>query len=197
MAHIPLMDSSGTQAEMLDRFQDPYWGASQLAGIPLFSAFSEDELRGLYSMGRLLKMRPSSHVVIEGEPTRGLFLLLHGTVSVHKSDPSTGSMMRIAVLEEGAHFGEFSLFDTAPRSATVAADTQCILFSLDAKRFDDYLHKRGAETEAKFYRSVCAELSVRVRKLNDDYITAQQLLWKHALRRSEEGQGGKSAESRA
>src|SRR5690606_9082424 len=129
-----------------------------------------------------------SYAVIEGEPTRGLYIILHGTVSVYKNDESTGSMARLAYLEAGNNFGELSLFDTAPRSASVAAESVCHMFYLDADRFNDILLQNNADMQARFYKSCAEELVGRFRNLNSDYIVAQQLLWKHGLRRAQSGE---------
>ena len=170
-------------AELLQRFKDPHWGAQKLKDISLFGRFTDDELAMLYSIGKLIHLRPKANAVIEGEPTRGLYILLLGRVSVYKTDPTTGSLARLALLEEGANFGELSLFDNAPRSATVAAETVCYLFSLDADSFNKFLAEAGDDLQVRFFKTCAEELAVRFRRLNGDYINSQQLLWKYALRR--------------
>lgn len=167
--------------EMAEQFRNAQWGAKQLAAIPLFKELTHDELAEIYGRGEIISFKPKSYAVIEGEPTRGLFIILHGTVSVYKNDPVTGAMHRLAFLESGANFGELSLFDTAPRSATVAAESVCHMFSLDAEVFNKYLEERGEGAKYRFYKACAEDLVGRFRGLNSDYITAQQLLWKHAL----------------
>src|SRR4051812_20012026 len=89
-------------------------GVRILSGISLFGRFSPGELAELLTIGRVVSLKPWAYAVIEGEPTRGMFILLSGRVSVYKSDHGTsGGMARLATLEAGAHFGEFSLFDSA------------------------------------------------------------------------------------
>jgi len=169
----------------VERFQDPKWGAARLREISLFGLFTDDELTRLYKIGRLVKLKPKAHAVIEGEPTRGLYLLLHGRVSVYKTDPSNGSLVRLAMLDEGANFGELSLFDTAPRSATVVAEASCYLFQLGAEEFNRYLVAAGRDLQVRFFRTCAEEMASRFRKLNADYLNSQRLLWKYALRRDE------------
>jgi CRP-like cAMP-binding protein len=102
---------------------------------------------------------------------------------VYKNEPETGALMRIATLESGAQFGEFSLFDHAPRSATVTAESTCRMFVLEAQAFESFLAQKGDEVKVRFYRTCAEVISARFRQLNNDYIHAQQLLWKHALRK--------------
>jgi CRP-like cAMP-binding protein len=166
-------------------FKDPSWGAAQLKNIVLFSKLNLDELRDLYSQGKYVSLLPGAHAVIEGEMSRSMYLVLKGSLSVYKNDPVTNSMVRLAVLESGSNFGELSLFDAAPRSATVAALDHCFLFCLENLPFLRFLDKWGAETKVRFYSACAEELAVRFRKLNADYIQSQRLIWRYALRREE------------
>lgn len=164
------------------KFKDPAWGAEKLRQISIFKRLTVGELQELYKRGRFLSLRPQSHAVIEGEPSRGLYIILDGTVCVYKTDPSSNSLSRLAVLEAGAYFGDFSLFDTAPRSATVRAETSCQCFALDADPFNDYLQSGGDNLQMRFYRTCAEELVDRFRKLNADYINSQHMLWRYAFR---------------
>ncbi len=61
-------------------------------------------------------------LVEEGAPGRSLFVLERGAVRVLKADPELGGkQVELAVLGEGAFFGEMSLLTGEPRSATIVA----------------------------------------------------------------------------
>lgn len=171
---------------MLDKFHSDDWGANKLKEISVFKLFTHEELKELWERGEVRTLKSSTHAVIEGEPSRGVYIILHGSVSVHKNDTITGTMHRIAFLDEGTTFGELSLFDHSPRSATVVAETFCYLFALDAEEFELYLEEKGDNAKMRFYKSCAFDLSERFRAINSDYITSQQLLWKYALRRTDE-----------
>ena len=175
---------SSINDQLSPKFSDPQWGAQQLETIAIFRKFSIEELGGLWRIGKVLSLRSGSHAVIEGEPSRGLYIILSGKVSVYKNDTVSGAMHRIAYLDEGAAFGELSLFDSAPRSATVVADTHCFLFELEANNFENHLMKMGHEFKVRFYQKCAEDLAERFRNINSDYIISQQLLWKYALRRA-------------
>ena len=173
------------KALISDKFADPEWGGGQLEKIGIFSRFSTEELSSLWKIGRVRSLKAGNHAVIEGELSRGLYIILSGKVSVHKNDLVSGAMHRIAYLEEGVAFGELSLFDMAPRSATVVADTQCCLFELDAQVFESHLDEKGDDFKIRFYQRCAEDLAERFRNINSDYIISQQLLWKYALRRAD------------
>jgi hypothetical protein len=182
---------------MVEKFSDETWGAKQLRSIMLFKQFTENELISLYNQGEIIALSPQCHAVVEGEATHGLFVILHGSLSVHKTNPSTGSIHRIAYLDQGASFGEMSLLDRAPRSATVVSESLCYLFYLDAAQFDHFLEVSGDNLKFRFYKTCAEDLSDRFRTLNSEYIQSQQLLWKYALRKpAPPGEAPDSPESR-
>lgn len=191
-----MMDLPPVPGSLEQRFQDPNWGAERLRKIALFKQFTHEELVRLYQSGEIRILRPNSYAVIEGEPSRGLYIILGGTVAVYKNDVQSGAMHRIAFLEEGAGFGEMSLFDVAPRSATVAAVSTCYLFYLDVEAFEKYLNAEGENSQVRFYKTCAETMGERFRAINNDFIISQQQLWKYALRRAEdEGGAGTKEES--
>ncbi len=171
-----------TDAAVMEKFKDPEWGASKLGEITIFRKFNQAELTRLYEHGQFKVLRSQSHAVIEGEATRGLYVILDGTVSVYKTDPANNSLARLAVLESGAYFGELSLFDSAPRSATVTAETTVQCFVLDAGTFNRFLESMGENLQLRFYKTCAEELVDRLRRLNSDYISSQNMLWRYAFR---------------
>jgi CRP-like cAMP-binding protein len=166
-----------------ERLRDPGWGAGFLRSIAIFSEITDEELVEVYGLGKVLVHNSQSNIVIEGEETRSLFVLVLGTVSVYKRDPNAASLVRLTHLESGEAFGELSLFDNAPRSATITAESDCVLFTLDYEAFHKYLTEKGDNIKARFYQRCAEEIAERFRRQNDDYIQSQQLLWKHALRK--------------
>src|SRR5688500_8875618 len=84
--------------------------AGQLLGqVELFHCFNSHELIDLLSRGQICDFDPGVNVVIEGEDSRGMFLILAGRVSVYKNNLVTGEMHRLTYLSEGDTFGELSL----------------------------------------------------------------------------------------
>lgn len=178
-----LSDESLDPQVLAEKQKDPRWGAQLLRQISIFGYLHDDELAELYALGNTLTQAAKSNTVIEGENSRGLFIILAGKVSVYKRDTSSNRLLRLTYLEPGASFGELSLFDDAPRSATITAESTCTLFSLEQKGFQDYLNRKGDNLKARFYQKCAEDMTERFRKQNDDYIISQHLLWKHALRR--------------
>ena len=80
-------------------------------------------------VGRPSPVGPGGHVVIrEGEAGQSLFVIVEGLLEVAfvRDRPDLTRM-----LGPGELLGEYSLLTGAPRSATVTARTQCVLYEID------------------------------------------------------------------
>ena len=64
-----------------------------------------------------------------GEPGSEFFIIQEGTVSVRLGNRS------IETLGRGEIFGEMALVDAKPRSATIVAETDCVLVPISEKQF--------------------------------------------------------------
>lgn len=176
------MQDSNENSSRNTNYSDLDEGAQRLKNVALFRDLSHESLKLIYSCGSIKAFKTTSHILIEGETSHGLYIILEGKVSIHKSDSNNQSMHLLAYLEEGNDFGELSLLDDAPRSATVIAEMPCKLFYLDAADLRNQLEALGDHVKADFYEHCAREIAYRLRVQNSDYIIAQKLLWKFALR---------------
>lgn len=77
---------------------------------------------------------PAGRVLVEeGAPGREFFFIVDGEASVKVRN------RKVARLGPGSYFGELSLLDRQPRSATVVSDTDMTLLVLDQRRFNGLL----------------------------------------------------------
>src|SRR5258705_5230435 len=114
---------------------------SVLAGIPLFSKLTSDELSAL---GQLLKTRrfgAGQTVVLIGDRGTDFYVVQQGRVHVSAPDES-GKEVALADLGPGNFFGEISLLDGGPRTANVRAGEAAggaTLPSLERAQFVQFL----------------------------------------------------------
>jgi CRP/FNR family cyclic AMP-dependent transcriptional regulator len=95
-----------------------------LSGVPIFSELSTKELNAIAGAAKEVSHRAGSVLAREGESGIGFFLITEGTAKV-----TVGGRAR-ATLGPGDFFGEISLLDGGPRTATVTAETNITLLGL-------------------------------------------------------------------
>jgi CRP/FNR family transcriptional regulator, cyclic AMP receptor protein len=103
---------------------------------PLFSDFSEAELRAVIRGLRLLTFEPGDIILSEGEPGDTVFVLATGAVKAFVRNPE-GSLRLVREMGEGSFFGEISILSGAPRTATVTAAARCDVLELDRATLDE------------------------------------------------------------
>lgn len=125
-----------------------------LERVPLFSGFSEEELRRVAHISRIMEVAAGTVLTEMGKPGDSFFIIIDGKVSVHTpiggADP----------LQSGDFFGEMSLLDGEPRSATITATTDVRLLVVERFHFWRLLDETPDIT-----RRILTILSRRVRRL--------------------------------
>ncbi len=105
---------------------------------------------------------PANHTIFQqGEEGRSLYIVVSGEVRVHLGDRD------LAKLSSGTFFGEMSLFDAEPRSASVSTISKCDCLILNQAQLSDAI-----EETPEIAVNITSALSRRIRELNstvDDY----------------------------
>ncbi len=130
--------------------------------IPIFGGLEEEELakvagylrRRVYSAGEI--------IVREGEQAKELFIVHRGQVEIYKERGRESTEARIALLGEGECFGEMSLIDIMPRSASVRALSDTEAMSLSYVDFHALCVWR-IETYTLLVMNIAREISRRLR----------------------------------
>jgi len=89
-----------------------------LRKIPLFAELNEHELQSIAALANRIDTPKKNIVVHEDEPGESMYIILNGEVKV-SSYTMDGREVIFALLGKGSFFGEMSLLDKEPRSATV------------------------------------------------------------------------------
>lgn len=87
--------------------------------IPLFSELNDSELDAIMALASANNVPKKSIVVQEGELGNALYVILNGSVKISYYAPD-GREVVLSLLQQGSIFGEMSLLDKQPRSATVS-----------------------------------------------------------------------------
>jgi CRP-like cAMP-binding protein len=109
-----------------------------LSQIDLFSGLPTGHLRRVVDIGVEEQYRSSATIFSEGEPGDKFYMVLEGAVRISRIVPGMGEEA-LAVLRPGNYFGEMSLIDDAPRSATAMCHEKCRLFVVNRRDLEDLL----------------------------------------------------------
>lgn len=124
-------------------------------GVPIFKELRDDFLVRLASVMDELSF-PAQHTIFtQGQEGRSLYIVVSGRVRVHLGEQD------LAQLEQGACFGEMSLFDAEPRSASVTTLETCDCLMLTQQQLYDAI-----EETPGIAVNIIRLLSRRIREFN-------------------------------
>jgi CRP-like cAMP-binding protein len=132
-----------SQDDKIDRLEE----VGRLAGC------SRRQLRAIARISEVIEVPAATVLARAGAPGEEFFLILDGSARVEVS-PRKRSR-----LEPGQYFGEMSLLDGGPRSASVTAETPLRLLVIKRRDFTTLLKEAPEVTQ-----SLLATLSQRVRQ---------------------------------
>lgn len=127
---------------------------SHLRRVSLFAECTDDELRRIAEVSRIVETPADAVLTKIGTPGDSFFFLIDGRVSVQTA------VGGVEPLHPGDFFGEMSLLDGEPRSATVTALTDLRLLVVERSHFWRLLNETP-----DLVRRILVTLSRRVRRL--------------------------------
>ena len=136
-------------------------GPAELRNIGLFGALSDDVLEYLSTLLTVETPPAGSTLFREGEDANAMFVVINGEVEVLKKSKRAVEA-RVAVLGPGDWFGEMSIVDIQPRSATVRALAPSRLLRISSADLDA-LYRHDLRSYAIIILNLARELSRRLR----------------------------------
>ncbi len=112
-----------------------------LGSIPLFEGLTPEDLESLAHKVFERHYRAGEMIFHQGEPSSAMYLVAEGHVNIHLPGEDS-RRISLKDISRGEYFGELSLFDDKPRSASVLATTDVILLELGRDRLAEYLNGR-------------------------------------------------------
>ena len=131
-----------------------------LRRIDLFTHLSDTETDSVLALMRELRVKKGDIIFHQFDESGGLYLILEGSVKISRIGRD-GREVTIAILREGNFFGEMSLFDGQPRSATATAGRGSRFLVLDRESF-----LNGVLSMPGIVAKLLQELSKRLRAAN-------------------------------
>ena len=109
-----------------------------LQNVPLFSAMTTNELIQLAYMTHETTYIAGSTIISEGEPGDHMFIIVDGDIGIHRAGT------QLQKLGPKDFFGEMSIIDGEPRSASATALADCLMLRIDQSDFLQLLWSRNS-----------------------------------------------------
>ena len=144
--------------------------------IILFQDLEDRELEQVLSRTRPREFPAGRVIIQEGDPGDSVYIMISGEVEItkqltlvlDKDTPKERVMIRLKA-EDGVYFGEMSLLENDPRSATVTALSDCRVLELYQKDFLELVRNDPA-MGLKVLLRLAQLLSRHLRKTDQDVV---------------------------
>jgi len=154
----------------------------RLREIGIFGGLSDEMLERLSTSLTPMRVMPGAVLFHEGDPARELYVVIDGEVEVLKKSRRQRDV-RVAILGPNDSFGEMSIIDVQPRSATVRALGPSCLLKMTSENLDA-LYRSDLKSYALITLNIARDLSRRLRvtdglladftaNLLDEYVIAR------------------------
>jgi CRP/FNR family cyclic AMP-dependent transcriptional regulator len=131
-----------------------------LQDVQLFSSCTDKELSLIAPASDEVTVADGTAVVTEGSTGHEFYLILDGRADVSRAGRS------LAELGPGQYFGELSLLDGAPRSATITARAPTTMLVLGQREFAAVL-----DTTPGVARKLLTQMAARLRAADSHAVT--------------------------
>jgi CRP-like cAMP-binding protein len=152
------IEETGKRAPRADRPLGRH-DVDMLSGVPLFATLSRRDLRRLAEHADVVSFRPRETIVQAGRPGGTFYVVLEGEAKVVRGNRAIGS------LTPGDFFGEISLLDGGPRTASVVAETPVTAIRIFKRSFDRVISEEPT-VAAKILAVVARRLREAARSIN-------------------------------
>lgn len=147
---------------------------------PLFAGLTEGQLQSI-AEECTMNIYPSGRILFHENDTGTVFyLVVSGSIKIYTSN-NNGEDKILSILTRNDSFGELSLLDGKPRSATAQTIEETKLIALTGKNFNNLLR-----TNFEITLNIIKQLSTRLRETNRQvhdltYLDAKQRILKNLI----------------
>lgn len=142
-----------------------------LRQMPVFGGLKTDALELILEQSSSVIAAEGDFFFHEGDAAESLFVLDSGTVLIQRL--RDGEPVELGRLAAGDCFGEMSLIDFQPRSASVMAETNCQAIEIPCRVLRS-LYRHDLEQYAMIMMNLGREVSRRLRAADDCLFHLQQ-----------------------
>lgn len=145
-----------------------------VSNIIIFHGLVSVELDTLIDKLETRSFQKGEVICNEGEMGREMFVIVTGRIEVLKKG-TDGADHKLIELKDQDSFGEMTLIDIQPRSATIKAIADTTVAALSNKGLFD-IYMAHPELYAKIILNIAREFSRRLRSMDERFVEFSQLV---------------------
>lgn len=150
-----------------------------LQSIEIFSDLRQEDFDVLRSIIRERNCKKGELIFNQNDPGKELFIVESGCIAIEVELPD-GKKLELSEIESGNFFGEMSIFEDAPRSATCRTKKLTTLYSLHQDDFFRLMRKHPEIAAKIMYRMLNITAS---RLKNTDKFLSDMVQWGEVARK--------------
>jgi len=149
---------------------------AKLKVIALCKGESDSFFDAFVPILHICNFKKGHRVINEGDSGRDMYFLIQGAVRILKKTLSREEYTAAILKDEyGIFFGEVGLISDDNRTASVVAETDCIMAELRADEFAAFIEKYP-EYGMKFLRELAISICQKLKKSNHDTVVLYEAL---------------------
>lgn len=130
----------------------------------LLRSMHEEWLAHLTGFGQFYSFKPNETIICQEQEQSNIYVIINGRLGVYRD--VEGKEVNLAILESGECFGEVSIFEPAPASATVKTLTSGALWYMNVQNLQEYMDTFPYEG-CTLLLGINQQLSRRLRAANE------------------------------
>jgi CRP-like cAMP-binding protein len=139
----------------------------------LLSTLADDDLWFLFDCGHRLVLEKNQEILHQGQRNGSLFIVLEGALQLRRK--AARRHVPLGRLLAGSFFGEISLLDPGPVTATVSAVVRSVVVEIRRDHLEHFIAARPA-AGAKVLLALLEDMAKRFRQT--DQQLADSLMWR-------------------
>jgi len=143
----------------------------------ILASLSEADREALILHSERISFRKGDELLREGQANGSLFLVVDGLLHVLRATPEREVLL--GRLEEGSCFGEVSLLDPGPASATIRAATDGTVVELRRERLRSFSEQRPQAAIALMV-AIATQMAQQLRKVDQRLVDS--IVWGNLMK---------------
>ncbi|MNI28524.1 Cyclic nucleotide-gated potassium channel [compost metagenome] len=121
---------------------------NRIGQLPFFHGLEPAAQQEISRLFVTEKFESGARIVEQGDEGDKFYIIVRGKVDVIVHLRQTGERKKVAVLEDGDHFGEIALLHNVPRTASIVAQSPCVCLVLSSEDFHPLMTRFPSIREA-------------------------------------------------